>query len=330
MAIVFGNVPQFGYVDRFITEKREGFGWNDLGPRNIKGVTFHRMVGALRGTDSYFRMPNISSYTDYGIATKTSDPGMEGTICLWNYPWGRRAPWASGPVSAPYGDGLAMVQKYGINAVNRDVISLEIGGTNEVIDDFTWSEIIWFTAYWADQCKIPWTTFPHNPCTGFSFLFFHEEFTYGTGKRCPFQYFKDNINRVVTDVKEVLRKYQEGIVAAPLPTPAPAPAPVEPKQWKDPAPVRELAMSDPDTAGDFKISNGTNFRPVFDEVEAIKQGKQRRFAIDGDTVDVIGPDYQPGDRFTAMYRFTNNTGTEYLYLSNHARVLFADFKRIAD
>jgi len=31
-----------------------------------------------------------------------------------------------------------------------------------------------------------------------------------------------------------------------------------------------------------------------------------------------------------LCRFTNDQGTEYYYLSNHARVLFADFKRVKD
>lgn len=223
MAITFGKVPIYGYVDRFIKEKRQGFGWDDLGQRNIKFVTLHRMVGTLSGTDTYFRLPHISSYTDFGLSTKLSDPHLTpGTIYLWNYPDGRRAPWASGPVSAPYGDGKAIVDKYGINAVNRDGISLEIGGHNEPIDEATWKEIVWFVAYWADQCKVPWTNFPINPATGISFVIWHNEFTAGTGKQCPFMWLRDNTPRLIADVKAFMKQYQEGIAPAPAPKPEPA------------------------------------------------------------------------------------------------------------
>lgn len=214
--ITFGRVPIYGFEDRFIASKREGFGWNNLGPRQIKFVTLHRMVGTLRGTDSYFRNPAISSYTDFGISTSLSDPGLTpGTIYLWNYPNGSRAPWASGPVSAPYGDGKAIVDKYGINAVNRDGISLEIGGTNEPIDDATWREIVWFVAYWADQCKVPYTNFPLNPATGISFVVWHNEFTNGTGKQCPFMWMRNQTGRLIQDVKVMLQHYQTSATTQP-------------------------------------------------------------------------------------------------------------------
>lgn len=331
MAITYSKVPLYGYVDRFIAAKRQGFGWDDLGPRNIKFITLHRMVGTLQGTDGYFRDPAISSYTDFGLSTKLSDPGLiAGTIYLWNYPSGRRAPWASGPVSAPYGDGKAIVDKYGINAVNRDGISLEIGGYNEVIDEASWKEIVWFIAYWADQCKVPHTSFPINPATGISFLVWHQEFTIGTGKKCPFQYLMDNTGRLIADVKSFMKRYQETTVAAPAPAPIPVP-PVEEKIWKDPRPVAALANHSADTAGDIKIANGTHFRPVFDMVECIKQTPQFMYADDDATKrEVIGPDLKPGERIMAAWRFTSGKGVEYYYTVNHARVYFNDFKRVQD
>lgn len=221
--ITYGNVPMFPYIDRFIHEKRQGFGWDDLGQRSPKFVVLHRMVGTLRGTDSYFRMPNISSYTDYGIGTATSDPSLKGVIYRWNDVYGRRSPWASGPVNRPFGDGAAIVAKYGINAVNRDGISLEIGGHDEPIDDFTWNRIVWFIAYWADQLQIPYTKFPLNPATGISFVIWHTEFTAGTGKDCPFPWLKNRTGKLIEDVKQFLKKYQEGNAIAPPPS---APEPV--------------------------------------------------------------------------------------------------------
>ena len=196
----------------------------------------------------------------------------------------------------PYGDGKAIVDSYGINAVNRDGISLEIGGTNEVIDEFSWNEIVHFIAYWADQCKVPWTTFPMNPATGISFLIWHQEFTIGTGKKCPFQYLMDNTNRLIADVAAFMRKYQEGVVAGPVTNPLPQ-APVEVKQWTSPSPVRELAMLNPDDAPFFTTVNGVDFEAIFDEVECLIQTPQQRYAIDGPVSEVnkvIGPDPEAG------------------------------------
>lgn len=331
VAITFGKVPIYGYVDRFIAEKRQGFGWDDLGPRDIKFVTLHRMVGTLQGTDGYFRKPTISSYTDFGLSTKLSDPGLvAGTIYLWNYPNGRRAPWASGPVSAPYGDGKAIVDKYGINAVNRDGISLEIGGTNEPIDAESWHEIVWFIAYWADQRKIPHTSFPINPATGISFIVWHNEFTAGTGKQCPFMWLREMTPKLIQDVKAFMKKYQEGDVAGPVTTPPPAP-PVEEKIWKTARPVHGLAMGNPDTAQDFRIANGTNFEPVFDMMEVVRDTKQFMYADDGAANrDYVGPTLKPGDRIMVAYRFTSNAGVEYAYTANHARVYYKDLKRVED
>ena len=332
MALTFGKVPLYGYVDRYIASKREGFGWDNLGPRTIRFVTLHRMVGTLQGTDGYFRDPTVSSYTDFGVATATSDPAIPGYIYLWNYPNGIRSPWASGPLSAPYGDGLAIYQKYGINAVNRDGISLEIGGTNEAIDDFTWNEIVHFIAYWADQCKVPWTSFPINPATGISFVIWHNEFTAGTGKQCPFMWLRDRTPKLIDDVQAFLKQYQEGVVAGPETKPIPTPAPEE-KMWTSPSPIRALAEADPDTVGDLVIPNGTKFQPVFDTFECIRQTPQKQYAIDGpvsEAIKVIGPDLKPGDKIMGSFRFVNDTGTEYVYTINHARVRYADLKRISD
>lgn len=414
MALQFGKVPQFGYIERPII-KPEGKGWNNLGKRDILGVVLHRMLGSLWGTDSYFRFDYVNALTDYGIGVAATDgTANAGVILKWNDPWGYRSGWASGPVSAPYGDGATFVAKYGINAVNRRLVSLEISGNQTTpIDNDSFAEIVHFIAFHADQAGISWQEFPYYKVTGMSFLFYHDEFCFGSGKRCPFEVVKSLINTIVAAVKSVLRRYQETAVSVPtdpilvddtglkvgawvvfdgvynvrraytvadtyngqpnvtsqtkegmkakiingpnindnytwwdveIPgvgtghvigdgmtvTTAPAPAPEPEKMWKSPAPVKELALADPDTFGDLTLANGTKFRPVFDTMEAVRQGKQRRFAVDGENVDVIGPDYKPGDRFEALCRFTNDQGTEYLYLSNHARVYFNDFKRVKD
>jgi hypothetical protein len=158
--LTFGNVPMYGYTDRqfMMANKPEGVGWNNLGRRNPKGVVLHRMLGSLLGTDGYFADPTVQALTDFGVAVEAMDGRkLAGHIYQWNDPFGFRAGWASGPVSAPYGDGKRFVDKYGISAVNRDLVSLEISGKADMpIDDISWQEIVHFCAWWADFLKVPY------------------------------------------------------------------------------------------------------------------------------------------------------------------------------
>ena len=92
MSITFGQVPIFSYTDRYIYEKRQGFGWDNLGQRDVKWVTLHRMVGKLWGTDGWFRNPSVSSITDFGIGNYvTSGVANDGLILRWNDPLGIRS-----------------------------------------------------------------------------------------------------------------------------------------------------------------------------------------------------------------------------------------------
>lgn len=339
MAIVYKRVPMFGYADRqFQTaDKWEGRGYDLLGKREIYGIALHRALGTLLGTDGWFGRPDVASLTDYGIGVAAIDGSRSGHIYKWNDPEGYRSGWASGPVSAPYGDGLLFVNKYGINAVNRFICSIEISGNQTTpVDEFALNELVHFIAWHADQKEISYKDFPIYHKTGMSFLFYHDEFTWGTGKRCPFEAVKALIGEIIKRVKAMLQKYQETTVAGPIVTP-PKPAPVEPvKEFHSPKPVRELALLDPtneDNVAALQVVNGVEFRAVFDEVEAIRQTHQKRYAIDGplsDTNVIIGHDIPKGGRAYAMYAFKNSAGTRYLYLSNHARVLEDDFKRIKD
>lgn len=208
----FGNVPPIRVVDRqFVTAtKPPGNGWDDLGTRDVLGVVLHRMLGSLRGTDSFFRTAN--ALTDYGLGVEATDgKDLAGVLYQWNDPFGRRSGWASGPVSKPYGDGKAFVDAYGINAVNRRLVSIEISGQQETpVDAVAWRALVHFVASWADRCKVPWETFPLNPATGISFVIWHQEFTIGTGKECPFAWVMDNTDRLIADVKAMLQRYQTG------------------------------------------------------------------------------------------------------------------------
>lgn len=164
------------------------------------------------------------------------------------------------------------------------------------------------------------------------------ESNFDPGATSPFQYLKDNTSRLIADVKAMLKRYQEGTVAGPIVTPTPTPIPVPAPVWSPPKPVMELALLNPDDAPFFTTVNGVEFEAIFDEVTPLRVVLQKQYAIDGpasDTNKVIGPDLKPGERVTANYRFKNSKGTEYLYLSNHARVEAGsrdnpNFKRVAD
>jgi hypothetical protein len=235
MPITYGRVPHPGYLDRPI-EKPEGQGWNNLGPRQPKFVVLHRMIGSLWGTDGYFRQPGVNALTDYGVGVAATDGAdSAGTIIRWNNPTGVRSGWASGPVNGAYGDGLAIVNKYGLNAVNRDGVSIEISGNYDTaVDGKAFEEIAHLMAYWWDQMRIPHTSAPINPATEISAVIWHQEFTLGTGKVCPGKVVMDQTNALIARSKAILKVAQEAgtpsaTTTKPPTTPAPQPAPDYPE-----------------------------------------------------------------------------------------------------
>lgn len=224
MTITFGNVPNPGIEKRILSnsEAIEGRGWDNLGKRNPKFIVLHRMVGTLWGTDSWFRRPDVASLTDFGLGVGVVDgANNSGRILQWNDYKGYRSGWASGPVNKPYGDGAAVVAKYGINAVNRDGVSIEVSGTNQPLSTTDWRALVELCSFLADEMQVPYTSLPLNPHTGINLLIWHQEFTIGTGKTCPFQWLMDNTSRLYADMKAYMKTYQE----QGKPDPAPAPAP---------------------------------------------------------------------------------------------------------
>lgn len=216
--LVFGTVPHPAFQDRPIT-KPEGNGQNDLGQRSVRGVVWHRILGTLWGTDSYFRGP-VGALTDYGVGVQATDgDGNDGVILRWNDPLGSQSGWASGVVSSPYGDGAAFVTKYGIDAVNRDQASIEISGNYDTpLSEKARQSVAALTAYWADQARIPWSAFPNIPGDGFSFVRWHQEFTIGTGKVCPGQVVMNETSALIQRVAGIMKRYQtDGQVATPKP-----------------------------------------------------------------------------------------------------------------
>lgn len=230
MAATFGNVPFPAAQARYVTDAESG-AWDNLGQKSVKGVVWHRMEGTLAGTDLWFRRGRGVSdgLTEFGVGTANIDgAALDGVIYVWNDPIGRshpgvspnRAPWASGPVSSPYGDGLAFLQdnKMDVNIVNRDQAAIEISGSYaDPVSQAAKNAVAALTAYYADQAQIPWTSWPIIPKKGYSFVRWHQEFTIGTGKVCPGQVVMDATNDLIELVRAILKKYQTQTAPAPKP-----------------------------------------------------------------------------------------------------------------
>ncbi|MGI8475744.1 MAG: N-acetylmuramoyl-L-alanine amidase [Thermomicrobiales bacterium] len=291
MAYVYQTVPHPDYEDNFIP-KVEGVGWDNLGKRTVDGVTWHRILGGLRGTETYFSDPSVGALTDYGVGVLAQDgAGDDGTICRWNDPLGWRSGWASGPVSAPYGDGVLFVNKYGVNAVNSRRASIEISGFQDTpLSDAAKASVVAITAYWADQKQIPWDQWPIVPGDGFSFVCWHREFTIGTGKLCPFDAVIAETDGMIEDVRAILKQYQTSAAPAPAPTPIPAPT----TKYATPIPPPEFTGKDAlDKSQNAWVAAKHTYRTVTDAP---------RLRTASRTASRVGPDIAAGLTFAAPWQ----------------------------
>ena len=220
VTLTFGRVPHPPYQQRLITNSTA---WNDLGKRTIRAVVWHRMYGTLWGTDTYFRNEAAGkALTDYGVGVEATDgTSQAGVILQWNDPNGRRSPWASGPVNNPIDDGAKFVNLYGVNGVNRDAVSIEISGTSggTALDAKARAAVVALTAYYADQYKVPWDSFPAVPGENRSFVMWHGEIYDGKRNSCPGPIVVLATDAMIADVQAILKLYQTA-ESAPEPIPA--------------------------------------------------------------------------------------------------------------
>ena len=214
--LTFGKVPMPAYTNRLIPDSLN-WAWDNLGARRLYGVVQHTMVTGLWSCDSYFRSGSAAGLTDFGIGGAT-DGADDGRILMWNDPTGKgysnpkisanRWPWASGPVNGPNGDAPQFINKYGPNAVNGYLVSIErsdggdpnIGPSEKYIESFTK-----LTAYYADQGKIPYDQYPYNPNTDCWSYFWHSEIN--SGKTCPAGA-KPATDEIQQEVIKILKQYQ--------------------------------------------------------------------------------------------------------------------------
>jgi hypothetical protein len=179
--------------------------WDDLGARIPRGIVIHRMLGTLNGTDAYFRNEARNrALTDFGVGR-----GSLGPIYQWNLLDGQRAPHASGPADGIKEDGIPFVNRYGVNAINRDCASVEIeGNQNDPVPADTWRALVELVAWLADDwLEVDYQTWPRNR-DGVHALLHHREFT--AQKECPFAWAIANTGRLIEDVRDRLEHYQTG------------------------------------------------------------------------------------------------------------------------
>lgn len=235
--LVFGQVKHPLFVDRLIPDSQNR-AWNNLGQRRIVGTCRHTEVGTNEGTDGWFRRGAASTgLTDYGVSLK-------GIILRWNDPTGaahpgvsaNRAGWANGGSDGLEGDGPLFVRTRGIDAINRDLVSIEredLGDPYDTpFDGNQFEAIAHLTAHWHDDAGVPWDRFPFNPSIGCVTDFHHLEFA---TKGCPHDPVTKKVNQFQDRVRALLKASQtatDGVPTVPIPVPIEVDHGKWPNGWK--------------------------------------------------------------------------------------------------
>jgi hypothetical protein len=223
---VFGKVPVPEIQLHDIVSTFQNTAFDRLGNRNIVGTCTHRMVGSLPGTDGYFA-GGARALTDIGIGHPLDGAAYDGKIIQWIPKSQQIAPWANGPADDLEGDGVAFVQKFGVNAVNRDLKSVELsdhGNTNApyglIETPKHFKAHVAYIAYIFDQAEVPWDSFPVNPEYGIVTYLEHWEFG---PKECPFPPVRNQTEFTQQHVRALLKMHQTGVGTTPTPVPPPGP-----------------------------------------------------------------------------------------------------------
>jgi hypothetical protein len=227
------------HTKRFISNKPNHVGWDDLGPRPTSPGHWrqHRMQGSLWGTDEFFRQVSTPALTDVGIDHQT------GEMIIWIPWWNTRiTPWASGPVKAPYGDAACSLDNnpypsVGVSLANFGGVSCELSGFfrqpgTSVQQDSPWSltskkVLAQAIASVAHDGGITWQKFPYDQ-DGCSMFTWHEEWIGKPGdgvpsdsKHCPGDVVMAATNEILGMAKDILEHAQGGSVQVPPPVVVP-------------------------------------------------------------------------------------------------------------
>jgi hypothetical protein len=211
---------------RFDTpECPRGFDW--LGFRPFpKVLVLHRaqtgdsIYATLEG---YFHSQCCPALTDLEVNHRT---GVGKRFV--NIPGDSPSGWASGPISAPYGDGALFHKLYPFK-VNTLGESCEIlgrfnqPGSSITVEDPLLEPAIDWLAQWiasrAHDYGITYLDFPIIKAElNRSIVTWHEEFTFGTGKVCPGDVVKDLTSEIIRRAKLIMEKAQTGGAVEPVDT----------------------------------------------------------------------------------------------------------------
>jgi hypothetical protein len=242
--IVYGRVPRPTILDYIVTKAGPGNGYFQVAPRVPVGGVRHCTDGEqtlewYRGFVSVGGERHADALWDFTI-------DKAGRIAMFNDPFGVRSGWANGNTQGLEGDGPAFVERFGVNAVNDRLFSVEHVLVSP--DRLTDPQLEASTALWAwlfdgasnhprgTDLRVPYTSYPVNPKFGLVTDFEHREFTGkggNSGNECPGAGVRAQVQEHQAGVRALLKQHQlvGGIVV-----PEPEPLPLYP-----PGMTRELA-----------------------------------------------------------------------------------------
>jgi hypothetical protein len=221
-----GTVEEPPYQDRLVPDENTN-AWDDLGPRDVRGIVYHRLEAPLEGMDSFLRSmptggPNFCE-PQFGGCVALFDFGIDhdtGSIIRWNDPTGdahpgvspNRSGWANGPAVDPTGEASAFLtaNNHDLEVINRYQVSIAIsGGFQDPISDDCITAVAWLSAYFADSTfpDLPdLTLYPTIPDEGFSFVRLHNEFDSQT--ECPGEEVERQLQVIFDRTREVMQFYR--------------------------------------------------------------------------------------------------------------------------
>lgn len=280
---VFGRVPHPPCVTLICDKPYDGAGYNTVPPRSIVGVCSHETWGYGDGQfyHDFFSTGGaraLDALVDYYIDN-------DGTITMLNEPRGTRSPWANGGSDGLEGDGPAFVRALGVGAINARLVSIEHEGKESPYTEEQIRSHAMLAAYWFDQAKVSWNSYPlHDRLQVVTDI---EHFEFAT-KSCPFGPKRGQVNERQDRVRGVLKYWQRDSLVSPAPTPdpVPPPSPIENpghEWWPEGYTVEALASRFGILT--HELENGREVKALFDPNGVISnawvaRGGRERLAVD--------------------------------------------------
>lgn len=285
-----------------------GYDWLGDRPDPPRFLVIHRAQMPEQGTlgtpNGYFT-GNVPALTDLECNCITGR--MRRFVIRGSAPSGH----ANGRVSAPYGDALAYLNLTGwdLNAVNRDGEACEITGwfvqpeeesRESVLTDAAKAALARWIASRAHDYGISHADFPLVPSEGGrSYVTWHEEWTAGTGKRCPGPTVKAATPEIIERARSIMKVAQ-------LSRPTES---VQPARYPDPV-IPDFVLEDKAAGGPRDhVYNGIKIWAARRQYAATKNTRRLRVAETGRSAAVIGPSVKKGETFEGWYVFRSGGQT---------------------